>query len=124
MMPSVRLRLCHNKRRPLRYGDSPYRRPLRFTTGGAARQRTERLTLVNSTPQKPTRRDAVSNRERILAAAREALAASGSTSLSAIARKAGVGIGTLYRPFPTRESLILELYRHDIEHLIGLAPVL
>lgn len=79
---------------------------------------------MNSTPQKPTRRDAVSNRERILAAAREALAASGSTSLSAIARKAGVGIGTLYRHFPTRESLILELYRHDIEHLIGLAPVL
>jgi AcrR family transcriptional regulator len=82
------------------------------------------LTLVNSLPPKPTRKDAVSNRERILAAARDALAASGSASLSAIARKAGVGIGTLYRHFPTRESLILELYRHDIEHLIGLAPAL
>src|SRR5690242_19594460 len=97
--------MCHNKRRPLRYGI------------------TLPETLVNSTPRKPTRRDAVSNRERILVAAREALAASGSTSLSAIARKAGVGIGTLYRHFPTRESLVLELYRHDIEHLIGLAPV-
>jgi AcrR family transcriptional regulator len=82
------------------------------------------LTLVNALPPKPTRKDAVSNRERILAAAREALAASGSASLSAIARKAGVGIGTLYRHFPTRESLIVELYRHDIEHLIGLAPAL
>jgi AcrR family transcriptional regulator len=80
-------------------------------------------TIVTSTP-KPTRKDAAGNRERILAAAREALAASGSVSLSAIARKAGVGIGTLYRHFPTRESLIGELYRHDIEHLIELAPAL
>ena len=79
---------------------------------------------MNSLPPKPTRKNAVSNRGRILAAAREALAASGSASLSAIARKAGVGIGTLYRHFPTRESLIGELYRHDIEHLIGLAPTL
>jgi AcrR family transcriptional regulator len=82
------------------------------------------LTLVDSTPQKAARRDAVSNRERILTAAHEALAVAGGTSLSAIARKAGVGIGTLYRHFPTREALILELYRHDIEHLIGLVPVL
>jgi AcrR family transcriptional regulator len=78
---------------------------------------------VSPTP-KPTRRDAAGNRERILAAAREALAASSAASLSSIARKAGVGIGTLYRHFPTRESLILELYRHDIEHLIDLAPAL
>jgi AcrR family transcriptional regulator len=80
-------------------------------------------TIVTSTP-KPTRKDAAGNRERILTAARDALAATGSASLSAIARKAGVGIGTLYRHFPTRESLIGELYRHDIEHLIELAPAL
>jgi AcrR family transcriptional regulator len=81
---------------------------------------------------KPTRKDALTNRERILAAARDALAApgsapasaSGSASLTAIARQAGVGIGTLYRHFPTRESLIVELYRHDIQHLINLAPAL
>jgi AcrR family transcriptional regulator len=79
---------------------------------------------VNSQPTKPTRKDALSNRERILAVAREALAASGSASLTAIARKADVGIGTLYRHFPTRESLILELYRHDIQQLIDLAPAL
>ena len=72
----------------------------------------------------PSRKDARTNRERILTAAREAFAASGSASLSAIARQAGVGIGTLYRHFPSREALIVELYRHDIQHLIDLAPAL
>ncbi|MGI5460108.1 TetR/AcrR family transcriptional regulator [Streptomyces sp. CA-249302] len=73
---------------------------------------------------KPTRKDALGNRERILTVAREALAESGSASLTAIAKRAGVGIGTLYRHFPTREALVLELYRHDIQHLIDRAPVL
>ena len=73
---------------------------------------------------KPTRRDALDNRERILTVAREAIAASSSASLTAIAKEAGVGIGTLYRHFPTREALILELYRHDIQHLIDRAPLL
>ena len=73
---------------------------------------------------KPTRRDALDNRERILTVAREAIAASSSASLTAIAKEAGVGIGTLYRHFPTREALILELYRHDIQHLINRAPAL
>ncbi|WP_155359023.1 TetR/AcrR family transcriptional regulator [Acrocarpospora macrocephala] len=73
---------------------------------------------------KPTRKDALGNRERILTVARDALAASTSASLTAIAKQAGVGIGTLYRHFPTRESLILELYRHDIQQLIDLAPAL
>ncbi|MFJ4467097.1 TetR/AcrR family transcriptional regulator [Streptomyces sp. NPDC089424] len=75
-------------------------------------------------PTKPTRKDARDNRERILNVAREALAASGSTSLTAIAKQAGVGIGTLYRHFPTREALVLELYRNDIQHLIDRPPVL
>ena len=77
---------------------------------------------------KPTRRDALDNRERILTVAREAIAASSGAShgvsLTAIAKEAGVGIGTLYRHFPTREALILEVYRHDIQHLIDRAPVL
>ena len=72
----------------------------------------------------PSRKDARTNRERILTAAREAFAASSSASLSAIARQAGVGIGTLYRHFPSREALIVELYRHEIQHLIDLAPAL
>ena len=72
----------------------------------------------------PSRKDARTNRERILTAARETFAASSSASLSAIARRAGVGIGTLYRHFPSREALIVELYRHDIQHLIDLASAL
>ena len=72
----------------------------------------------------PSRKDARTNRERILTAARSAFAASTSASLSAIARQAGVGIGTLYRHFPSREALIVELYRHEIQHLIDLAPAL
>jgi len=76
----------------------------------------------------PSRKDARTNRERILTAARTAFATSSSAensaSLSAIARQAGVGIGTLYRHFPSREALIVELYRHEIRHLIDLAPAL
>jgi AcrR family transcriptional regulator len=72
----------------------------------------------------PSRKDARTNREHILTAARSAFAASSRASLSAIARQAGVGIGTLYRHFPSREALIVELYRHEIQHLIDLAPAL
>ncbi|OHV34785.1 MULTISPECIES: TetR/AcrR family transcriptional regulator [Pseudofrankia] len=72
----------------------------------------------------PTRADALQNRERILAAARAALSEDGAASLSAIARRAGVGIATLYRRFPTREALVMELYRNDIGQLIDLAPAL
>lgn len=79
---------------------------------------------MNPLPPKPTRRDALDNRDRILTAAREELATSPGASLTAIARKAGVGIGTLYRHFPTREALIMELYRHDIGRLIDRAPEL
>lgn len=79
---------------------------------------------MNPQPSKPTRKDARDNRDRILAAARAELSAATSASLSAIARTARVGIGTLYRHFPTREALIMELYRHDLQHLIDLAPEL
>ncbi|MFD8071059.1 TetR/AcrR family transcriptional regulator [Streptomyces sp. NPDC059718] len=79
---------------------------------------------MNPQPPRPTRKDALDNRERILTAAREELSASSGASLTAIARKAGVGIGTLYRHFPTREALIMELYRHDIGKLIDRAPEL
>ncbi|MGD1221402.1 TetR/AcrR family transcriptional regulator [Streptomyces krungchingensis] len=77
-----------------------------------------------ASPAKPTRKDARSNRERILTVAREALAASRTASLTGIAKQAGVGIGTLYRHFPTREALILELYRNDLQRIIDRAPVL
>jgi AcrR family transcriptional regulator len=73
------------------------------------------------------RSDARDNRERLLSVARDAFAAESTgaaVSLTAIAKQAGVGIGTLYRHFPTRESLIVVLYRHDISELIDLAPAL
>ena len=75
-------------------------------------------------PSRAPRSDAVRNRERLTAAARTRLSADPTASLTAIAEEAGVGIGTLYRHFPTREALILELYEHDIGELIALAPEL
>jgi AcrR family transcriptional regulator len=57
------------------------------------------------------RADARRNRERLLAAATAAFTADGTAPLEAIARDAGVGIGTLYRHFPTREALTEAVYR-------------
>jgi AcrR family transcriptional regulator len=70
----------------------------------------------------PLRADAQQNRERILSAARDALAASGEASLNSIAKRAGVGPGTLYRHFPSREALILAVYRYDLQQLADAAP--
>jgi AcrR family transcriptional regulator len=72
----------------------------------------------------PVRADARLNRERILDAARDALTVSSDASLNSIAKKAGVGPGTLYRHFPTREALVLAVYRHDVQQLVDSAPVL
>lgn len=64
------------------------------------------------------RSDAQRNRERILEAAREAFSRAGAqASLDDIARKAGVGPGTLYRHFPTREELLAAVYRSEMEKL-------
>ncbi|WP_037074636.1 TetR/AcrR family transcriptional regulator [Pseudonocardia spinosispora] len=70
------------------------------------------------------RRDAERNRARILDVAREVLAEDGSASLNSIAKKAGVGAGTLYRHFPNRESLVLAVYRTEVQRLVDLAPTL
>jgi AcrR family transcriptional regulator len=68
------------------------------------------------TPSSPKRADARRNRERLLAAAREAFAEGGeSTALEEIARRAGVGIGTLYRHFPNRQALLEALYVNELE---------
>ena len=68
------------------------------------------------------RADAAKNREHILAVAREALREAGDASLIGIARRAGVGPGTLYRHFPTREALIAAVYSGDVERLVGSVP--
>ena len=68
------------------------------------------------------RADAQRNRERLLEIAGEAFAASGiGASLEDIARRAGVGIGTLYRHFPTREHLVEVVYRREVEGLCAAA---
>jgi AcrR family transcriptional regulator len=71
------------------------------------------------------RADAVRNRERVLEAAKTVFSAGGSdASLEAVARHAGVGIGTLYRHFPTREALYEAVYRREVEQLGELADQL
>src|ERR1700740_285395 len=68
-------------------------------------------------PRKP-RVDAQRNRERILEVAKEAFTRSGANaSLDDIAKEAGVGPGTLYRHFPTREELLEAVYRSEVEKL-------
>jgi AcrR family transcriptional regulator len=71
------------------------------------------------TPQRPMRADARRNYERLLSAAAAAFAERGAddVSLEEIARRAGVGIGTLYRHFPTRQSLLEQVYRDQVETL-------
>jgi len=73
------------------------------------------------TPRKP-RADAARNRERVLEAAKAVFSAGGpEASLEAVARTAGVGIGTLYRHFPTREALFEAVYRREVQQLADLA---
>jgi AcrR family transcriptional regulator len=67
---------------------------------------------------RPKRADARRNYEKVLAAAREAFAEGGeSTALEEIARRAGVGIGTLYRHFPNRQALLEALYLEEVEDI-------
>jgi AcrR family transcriptional regulator len=75
------------------------------------------MTRSQSAKRKP-RADAQRNRERILKVAKQAFTRSGAnTSLDDIAKEAGVGPGTLYRHFPTREELLQAVYRSEMEKL-------
>ncbi|MGW2049650.1 TetR/AcrR family transcriptional regulator [Streptomyces sp. NPDC001858] len=68
--------------------------------------------------QRPHRKDAARNYDALLDAAREAFAENGSeASLEDIARRAGVGIGTLYRNFPTRRALFESVYADEVNAL-------
>ncbi len=78
---------------------------------------------IQSAPK--LRSDAARNRERLLKAATTVFGAGGAdASLEAVARRAGVGIGTLYRHFPTREALYEAVYRHEVQQLSDLAEQL
>jgi AcrR family transcriptional regulator len=74
---------------------------------------------------RPARADARRNRDRLLAVARDAFAAGPEpVTTEAIARAAGVGIGTLYRHFPTREALVEAVYAAELDEVVGSAPAL
>ena len=71
---------------------------------------------------KPLRADAQRNRDRLLAVAVRAFSKDGpDATLESIAREAGVGIGTLYRHFPTREALVEAVYRNELARLCDAA---
>jgi AcrR family transcriptional regulator len=72
--------------------------------------------------ERPMRADARRNYERLVAAAREVFAAEGGgASMEAIARQAGVGVGTLYRHFPQRIDVVEAVYRDDVDQLVATA---
>jgi AcrR family transcriptional regulator len=82
------------------------------------------IAQLEKTARKP-RADAVRNRERVLEAAKVVFSAGGpDASLEAVAQTAGVGIGTLYRHFPTREALFEAVYRREVQQLADLAEQL
>ncbi|MFF7648316.1 TetR/AcrR family transcriptional regulator [Streptomyces sp. NPDC007983] len=71
------------------------------------------------------RADALRNRDRLVRVARAAFAAAdGTVALEGIAREAGVGIGTLYRHFPTREDLVEAVYAAELDDVTGSVPAL
>jgi AcrR family transcriptional regulator len=82
---------------------------------------------LSASGQPPRRADAARNRERLLDAARAELTAAddiNAVTMQSVAQKAGVGQGTLYRHFPTREDLVLAVYQADVERLIAAATEL
>jgi AcrR family transcriptional regulator len=90
-------------------------------TPGRDENTLDKKTLDDSAARKP-RADALRNRDRLLEAARTVFSAGGpDASLEAVAREAGVGIGTLYRHFPSREALFEAVYRHEVQQLADLA---
>ncbi|MGY4977512.1 TetR/AcrR family transcriptional regulator [Streptomyces sp. 900105755] len=74
-------------------------------------------------PRRPLRADAQRNEDRLLEAAADAFARQGAgASVKDIARAAGVGVGTLYRRFPSKELLIEAIYRQEVQRLCEAAP--
>ena len=72
--------------------------------------------------ERPLRRDAERNRQRILRAAGEVFTQRGlDATLDDVARQAGVGVGTVYRRFPDKESLVAELFQERINEMVAVA---
>jgi AcrR family transcriptional regulator len=76
---------------------------------------------VPPTGERTLRADAQRNRDRLLEVAARAFAAGDDPTLEGVAREAGVGIGTLYRHFPTREALVEAAYRNELARLCDAA---
>ena len=75
-----------------------------------------RMADTQTQPQRPMRADARRNYEKLVTAARDVFTEQGSTaSLEAVAEHAGLGIGTLYRHFPTRQALLEAVYADEVE---------
>src|SRR5580692_2832183 len=73
-------------------------------------------------PSRPMRADARRNYERLVDAARDVFnAQGGQASMDAIAKEAGVGVGTLYRHFPKRIDIVEAVYRDDVDVLVDAA---
>jgi AcrR family transcriptional regulator len=76
-------------------------------------------------PERKPRADSARNRQLLIDAAKAGFSGVGlDVSLEEIARRAGVGIGTLYRHFPTREAIVEAVYRREVEHLAEAVPQL
>jgi AcrR family transcriptional regulator len=85
----------------------------------------EEVGMTTVQGERPLRADAARNREKLMTAAIAAFSEHGAeASLEDIARRAGVGIGTLYRHFPNRDCLMESVYRHQVEMLCAAAPAL
>jgi AcrR family transcriptional regulator len=88
---------------------------LRIIYGGILRL-SNRVTQTEIQPQRPMRADARANHEKLVAAARALFTDKGTSApLEEVADRAGVGIGTLYRHFPTRQALLEAVYVDEVE---------
>src|SRR5258707_787633 len=88
----------------------------------AGGKRKKAVTSTVSEAERPLRADARRNRERILQSARAAFAESGAEAqIDDVARHAGVGVGTVYRHFPTKQALLTELVRQTFRLFTGWA---
>ena len=79
---------------------------------------------VSKSPERPLRADARRNRQRVFDAARVLFATPATDpSMEQIARAAGVGVGTMYRNWPSRSALVEEIYRDDLAELVAQAEL-
>jgi len=99
------------------------------SNGAAAHPDVPELQAADQSPErgdaKPMRADARRNRDAILTAATDIFSEHGANApLEDVARQAGVGIGTLYRHFPTREDLVFAVYKREVDRLCSAVPEL